>query len=279
MEPHAIATLRPWIDVGSVGALTLSWMEKHCLSRQLARLRTPGNFFDFTRYRPSIYLTEGSRRVTIPNSYVTCGKRAAGNHFLFLQLLEPHMLGEVYVDSVLRLLAAAGVRRYCLIGSMYDFVPHTRPLLVTGRATGKTVEREFESKEITTSDYEGPTSIVSLVSQRASEMGIESASLVVHLPQYTQLDEDYMGAVRLMEVISSLYGFSVDTVDIEKAEQQRKQINAAVAQNPQVQVIVEQLEAHYDARLVKKREEEEMPALSPEVEKFLREIERRFRRG
>ena len=106
MEPHAIATLRPWIDVGSVGALTLSWMEKHCLSRQLARLRTPGNFFDFTRYRPSIYLTEGSRRVTIPNSYVTCGKRAAGNHFLFLQLLEPHMLGEVYVDSVLRLLAA-----------------------------------------------------------------------------------------------------------------------------------------------------------------------------
>ncbi len=40
--------------------------------------------------------------------------------------------------------------------------------------------------------------------------------------------------------------------------------------------MVAQLEAHYDARIERSREEE-MPHLSPEVEKFLREMDKRFR--
>ncbi len=278
-EPHALTILRPWIDVGSVGTLTLSWLEEHSQAKPLAKLARPGNFFDFTRYRPTLYRREGRRHVIVPNSYVSYGKQAPGFDFLFLHLLEPHMLGEVYVESILRLLATFGVRRYCLLGSMYDFVPHTRPLLVTGGAVGKTAEQELDSAGIMPSDYEGPTTITYLVSQRLSEMGIESMSMIVHMPQYTQLDEDYTGATRLMEVLSSLYGISVDEVNIEKAEQQHEQISAAVAKNPQLTAIVEQLEAHYDARPVKRREERETSALSPEVEEFLREMERRFRQG
>jgi hypothetical protein len=45
-----------------------------------------------------------------------------------------------------------------------------------------------------------------------------------------------------------------------------------------VKAIVEQLESHYDAR-AKKMREEEMHRLSPEVERFLREMDRRFGQG
>jgi Asp-tRNA(Asn)/Glu-tRNA(Gln) amidotransferase C subunit len=161
---------------------------------------------------------------------------------------------------------------------MYDFMPHTRSLLVTGGGAGKEVGWELEKMGIESSDYQGPTTITSLVSQQASSMGIETMSLIVHLPQYAQLDEDYIGTVRLMEVLSSLYNLTVDEAYIGKAKQQLEQISLAVDRNPQLKATVEQLEHHYEAR-ARRRKEEETPRLSPEVERFLTEMEKRFKEG
>ncbi len=276
-EPYALAMLQPWVDVGSVGTLTLLWLESQFATKELTRLARPGDFFDFTRYRPTSYVKEGRRQLTIPNSYITYGQRETGHDFLFLHLLEPHSHGEKYVESALRLLKKFNVKRYCLIGSMYDIVPHTRPLLVTGGGVGQEVEKQLEKIELPSSNYQGPTTIVSLIPQHAQDMGIETMSLIVHLPQYTKLDDDYMGAVRLMKVLSSIYDLPVDTTYIEKAEQQLLQINLALDKNPQLKAIVAQLETHYDTRSKLRQKEEETPKLSPEVEKFLMEMDRRFR--
>ena len=271
-----MAMLRPWIDVGSVGTLTVTGLESRFGARELGRLARPGNFFDFTRYRPIMYLEKTGRDVVIPNTIVSYTKRKTGNDFVFLRLLEPHMHGEAYVDSVLLLLEKLGVKRYCLLGSMYDMVPHTRPLLVTGRAIGKRAEEDLEKAGVRPSDYQGPTTIVYLISKEAPTLGIETMSIIVHLPQYVQLDEDYMGLLRLMEVLGSLYGVRVDDIDIGKGEDQRKHIDIEMDRNPQLKGIVAQLEAHYDTRMARMKEAE-MPQLSAEVEKFLREMENRFR--
>ena len=275
--PHALATLRPWVDVGSVGTLVLSWLESHFETKDLGKLARPGDFFDFTRYRPTSYLKGEQRQVTVPNSHVKYSKQKSGNDFLFLHLLEPHSHGEVYIESVLQLLARFGVKRYCVLGSMYDYVPHTRPLIVTGGATGERAQQELTKRGIESSDYQGPTSISFLISQRAPEMGMETMSLIVHLPQYTQTDEDYMGTVRIMNVLGPLYDIPIDETYIERAERQREQINAALDKNPQLKAIVKQLETHYEARTERKKEE--TPRLSPEVERFLAEMDRRFREG
>ena len=277
-EPHALATLRPWVDVGRVGTLVLSWLESHFVTKDLGRLARPGDFFDFTRYRPTSYLKGEQRQVTVPNSHVKYSRQESGNDFLFLHLLEPHSHGEVYIESVLQLLARFGVKRYCVLGSMYDYVPHTRPLIVTGGATGERAQQELTKRGIESSDYQGPTSISFLISQRAPEMGMETMSLIVHLPQYTQTDEDYMGTVRIMNVLGPLYDIPIDETYIERAERQREQINAALDKNPQLKAIVKQLETHYEARTERKKEEE-TPRLSPEVERFLAEMDRRFREG
>ena len=54
-DPHAFAMIRPWVDVGSVGTLTLSRLERFLGSKELGKLARPGNFFDFTRYRPTTF--------------------------------------------------------------------------------------------------------------------------------------------------------------------------------------------------------------------------------
>lgn len=275
-EPHALARLEPWIDVGNVGTLTLSWLETHFNAQELAKLARPGDFFDFTRYRPVSYLREGRRQLSIPNTFITYSQQKEGNDFLFLHLLEPHGHGEEYVDSILQLLVRFSVKRYCLLGSMYDYVPHTKPLFVTGGAVGEKAQQELKQAGVESSDYQGPTTITSLVSQGAPDLGMETASLIVHLPQYTQLDDDYMGATRLIELLNLLYGFPMNKTYIQKAAQQAEQINAAIEKNPQLRTIVEQLETYYEAQ-TRKRKEEVTPPLSPEVEKFLMEIDKRFR--
>ena len=277
-EPHAFAMLEPWIDAGDVGTLTLSWLEKYTQARPLAELARPGNFFDFTRYRPMLYYSHGERRVQIPNSYITYGRQRGDHDFLFLHLLEPHMFGEIYVDSVLKVLERFGIKRYCLIGSMYNFVPHTRPPLVSGGASTEELKQKFQQAGVSASTYQGPITICTLISQKAAEWGAENITLIVSLPQYTQLDEDFMGVVRLQEIISDLYDIPVSEESINRAQRQREQISAAVDGNPQVQEIVEQLEETYDARISEREAEHEPPALSPDVEDFLREMERRFRR-
>lgn len=270
-ETHALAMLRPWVDVGSVGSLVLGSLETQFGAKELGKLARPGEFFDFTRYRPTTYFVDGQRQMSIPNTTVSYAQRKEGNDFLFLHLLEPHNHSEDYTDAVLMLLQKFNVKRYCLLGSMYDYVPHTRPLLVTGTPAQR-------GSNVSRSGYQGPTTIVSLVSQLAAPTGVETMSIIVHLPQYTQLDEDYMGVVSLMETLASLYDVKVEHTAITMANKQREQLNVMVEQNPQLKEIIQQLESHYDTRAERRREEEE-PRLSPEIEKFLAEMDKRFREG
>ena len=275
-EPHALAVIQPWTDVSSVGSLVLSCLEAYLGAKELGKLARPGNFFDFTRYRPT--RKANSSEVKIPNTVITYGTQSGSHDFLFLRLLEPQMLAEAYIDSVVELLKTFGVKRYCLIGSMYDMVPYTRPLLVTGSASNPGLQNALALVNIRHSDYQGPTTMLSLIGNRALQLGIETCSMMVHLPSYFMLEEDYRGEKRLMEVISFLYGFSMPQEDVEKADQQEKQTGLMaeqiMEQEPRLRLILKQLEANYDSRINENKEE---TRLSPEIEKFLQDLEKRFR--
>jgi hypothetical protein len=206
--------------------------------------------------------------VSIPNTTLRYAKREGENDLLFLHLLEPHAHAEVYVDSVLRLLKTLKVKKYCLLGSMYDVVPHTRPLIVNGGAIGRETVIDLKRSEAQLSHYQGPTSITTLITQRASEVGTETIWFIVSLPQYVVLEDDYIGKVRLMEILNLLYNIPIDKKDFEKAAEQRGIINHKVEKTPDLKNILPQLETLYEVR-IKREEGEKRPKLSPEVEEIL----------
>ena len=266
-EPHALAMLRPWTDAGSVGALALLDVEQQCGAQELATLARPGSFYDFTRYRPTVYLREGRRELSVPNTVVSFAQRAEGPDLVIVKMLEPHMFGEVYVESVLSLLKTLGVRRYVWLGSMYDMVPHTRRLLVSGGAVGPAAEEDVRRLDILPTDYQGPSTLTFQIVQRAPLQGMEAMWCIVRLPQYVQVDEDYVGKLRLMELLSELYGVSVDEADVERARDQAGTINEAMHRNPDLAAVVSHFEARYEARL--SRREQDLSPLPREVEDFL----------
>ena len=270
-EPYLFAILWPWIDVNNVGTLVLNQLETQYGAKELARLAKPGHFFDFTRYRPTLYYEEGIRQVSIPNMTLRYAKREGGNDLLFLHLLEPHALSEIYVDSVLHLLKTLKVKKYILLGSMYDAVPHTRPLIINGGAIGRETQLDLKRSEAQPSYYQGPTSITTLITQRAPEFGTETIWFIVSLPQYVILEEDYIGKMRLMEILNLLYNIPIDKKNFEKATEQRNIINQKVEKTPELKNILPQLETLYEVR-IKREEGEKRPKLSPEIEEILWKI-------
>ena len=281
-NPHAFASLRPWVDVGSVGRLTFRSLERHFQAQNLAKLDRPGTFFDFTRYRPTIYNDgDGQRQTTVPNVHVRYAKGPGDNDFIFLHLLEPHTNSEVYIDSIVRLLDKFNVKRYCLLGAMYDLVPHTKPILVTGTATGEQTLQEVRGLNVQASSYEGPTSIASVISQEAAARGIETMGLIAHLPQYAQLEADHAGRLCILEILSRLYNFTMNLDRIkERARQQYDEVTAAMNRSPEVKGLVQQLENQYEERVRRQGggspgQEEESP-LSQEVQDFLDQMGDQF---
>ena len=68
---------------------------------------------------------------------------------------------------------------------MYDSVPHTRPLLVTGTVNEDHAERAKGLISTRQNTYQGPTSIVNLVNETLVESDVDTAGLMVHLPDST----------------------------------------------------------------------------------------------
>ena len=273
-DPHVLAVLRPWIDVGRVGTISLRRIERHLNATEIGRLVRPGRYYDFTRYRPRTRMRQGKRDYRIPSTTIKVAVRENGPDIVTLHLLEPHAYGEDFTDSVNEVMDRLGVKRYSLVGAMYDMVPHTRPLLVSGGSLDASNEEEYRSVKVRPSDYEGPTTITQVVFEHAEAANMETRIFVVHLPQYFQVEEDFNGAARLTGILCQLYGLPSRLEDQERGSQQYSSLQNVVSDTSEVSKLLGRLEERYD----KENSEAASGAapvapLSPQIEEFLQGLD------
>ncbi len=273
-DPHALAVLRPWIDVGRVGTLSLRRIERHLGAKEVGRLVRPGRFYDFTRYRPRTRFRRGKREYRIPTTTVKVAVRENGPDLVTIHLLEPHAYGEDFTDSINEVLEVLGVRRYSMIGAMYDMVPHTRPLLVSGGSVDESNEAEYRMVEVRPSDYEGPTTITHQIFEYAESAGIDTRIFVVHLPQYFQVEEDFTGTARLTGILCRIYGLPSRLEDRERGVQQYSSLQNIVDDTSEVSKLLSRLEERYDREKTEAESgSESVVPLSPQIEEFLQGLD------
>ena len=154
-----IAMLMPWVNVGSVGTLTLKLLEREFKAKEL----------------PEMTSKDGSRTLSIPNCDATYAHDpSSGRDFVFLHIREPHMYGEEYCSAIVELAKQFNAAEYCRIGGMYDEVPHTRPLKITGSVGDEYLDKLTGIISPRSNTYQGPTSILQLVGENLSDAGIEN---------------------------------------------------------------------------------------------------------
>lgn len=279
-DAHVISILHPWIDAGNVGTLSLTRLEQHFGAKQIANLATPGVFFDFTRYRPVTRNIDGKRTLTVPNTTISLARRPEPPDLLLCRIYEPHAFAEAYIESLVDLFKALNVKRQCRLGGMWDAVPHTRPLLVTGTLDGKPLDNMKGLTPRRWGQYEGPTTILGLLNNKLESQGVENMSFMVHLPQYLQLEEDFTGTARLLEALGNFYSLPARVAQPEMGLEQYEELSAQVERNPEAKRLVRRLEAHYDTRTAEQEKpQENVTPLPPGIEQFLADQGRRLEEG
>jgi hypothetical protein len=265
-KPRLVMALSPWIDVGAVGSGALDFLEKAWDAQPLAHLSRPGDFFDFTRYRPTLRRIDGVRQIDLPNTYIRHAKDPSGADWIFMHGLEPHNRAEDYLESIMAVTERFGVAENMLIGSFYGPMPHTRPPMAYGEASDEAALQKLRNFGAQSSAYEGPTTVFALATEQAYTKGIETTRIILQLPAYAQLEQDYRGLKAMLELMADFYGLSLDLSSVDdEATRQTAMINEAVEGDARLQRWVEEAAESTG---------EPVPPLSPELEDFLREAQR-----
>jgi hypothetical protein len=193
-------------------------------------------------------------------------------------MLEPHNNGEEFVEGLIEVVGRLGVREYVMLGSMYAPVPHTRRPIASGGSSSEDMRQRLIANGVRESNYEGPTTILAILGASGPSLGIETTTMILQLPAYAQVERDYMGLQASLELLTNLYGLELDIDPVrDEADRQRQALDETAAEDARLQVWLKELELAYDMEARQQPEKEsEGPPLSPSLEKFLHDVERRW---
>jgi proteasome assembly chaperone (PAC2) family protein len=245
-EPLLIYAFRGWNDAGEAASAAVGLLVANLEARLVAEV-DPEEFFDFTAVRPTIRLTEGmSRVIEWPATSIHVAEvPAAERDLVLVQGVEPSLRWRAFADTVTEAAEKLGARMAVALGALLADVPHTRPIAITGLASDEAL---VDRMGFGGSNYEGPTGIVGILHSAFTARRLPSVSLWASVPHYVAAaTPNPSAALELVRRVEGIAGVAVDAGELEDAAvEYERQVNAAVASDPDVKAFVERLEAEAD---------------------------------
>jgi predicted ATP-grasp superfamily ATP-dependent carboligase len=244
-DPVLVCAFRGWNDAGEAASAALGFLIESFDADEIAHI-DPEDFFDFTAVRPTIKLVEGrTREVEWPsNTFFAARVPGADSDLVLLQGVEPSLHWRAFTDSVVDVADQLGARLVVTLGALLSDIPHTRPTTITGIGSD---ERLVERLGFQRSSYEGPTGIVGALHSACARSELPSASLWASVPHYVAATPNPKAALALIRSFEGVAGVAVDASELEEAAADyERQVNAAVASDPDVKAFVERLEQTLD---------------------------------
>ena len=241
-SPILVCSFRGWNDAAAAASTALSSVAQSLDSELIAQI-DPEEFFDFQSTRPTITLTEGqARRIDWPqNDLIAVRIPAADRDLILLDGTEPNLRWRTFSEAIATASDTLGVEMVITMGALIAEVSHTLPVPITGLASD---DELVERLELERSNYEGPTGIVGVVHDCCRQMGMTSASLWAAVPHYVAAVPNPKAALALLRRLEGLTGIAVDATDLEEETVgYEEQIGRAVAANPEIEKLVERIEA------------------------------------
>jgi proteasome assembly chaperone (PAC2) family protein len=270
-SPVLVAAFAGWNDAAGSATTALEAAAVDLDADLLARI-DPEEFYDFQVTRPTIRLTDGqARHVDWPsNTLVAAHAPGVERDLVLLSGIEPNLRWRTFGEAILDACQRLGVEMVVTLGALIADVAHTRPVPITGLASDpELVERLGLSR----SNYEGPTGIVGIVHDLCRKREIPSASLWAAVPHYVAAVPNPKAALALLRRLEGLTGIAVEASELEDAmSRYEEQVDLAVQANPEIQELVQRLEAEQDPEL--EEEEESVPdgdELAQDFQRFLRQ--------
>lgn len=271
--PVLVCAFKGWNDAGEAASAAVSFIHERFEPRHVADI-DPEEFYDFTAVRPTVRLNERSgREIDWPvNTIHAASVPGAEGDLLLLQGVEPSLRWRRFTEVVIRAARELGVRTVVTLGALLADVPHTRPVSVTGFASD---QGRLERLGLERTTYEGPTGIVGVLHGACTAEGMSSVSLWASVPHYVAAAPNPKVALALVRAFEGAAGVAVDAGELERAaEDYDRQVNAAVASDPEVKAFVERLESAADEVEAGASAEDRIPSadtIARDFQRFLRQ--------
>src|SRR3954462_1615974 len=271
--PVMVCAFKGWNDAGEAATAALSYIRGSFDARDVADI-DPEEYYDFTVVRPTVRLTEGDvRKIEWPeNTVAVAPVPGAESDLVLFHGVEPSLRWRRFTDEVIGVAQELGVSTIITLGALLADVPHSRPVAITGITSDEAL---VERLGVEPPRYQGPTGIVGVVQRACADAGVPAVSLWASVPHYVAASPNPKVALALVRAFEGAAGLAVDAGELEEAaEDYERQVNAAVASDPEVKAFVERLESAMDEVQADVPSEEAIPSadtIARDFQKFLRQ--------
>lgn len=211
-DPVLIAAFEGWNDAGEAATSAIEHLARVWGAEPFAAL-DPEDYYDFQVNRPTVSRdVDGERRITWPTTRLLAAHvPALGRHVVLVDGIEPSTRWRSYVMELLDAADRLGVAAILTIGALLADVPHTRPIPVTGTSDDDVMLRH---PGVERSRYEGPTGIVGVLSDAASQAKVPAVSLWAAVPHYAGGGPSPKATLALLRRVEEMLDVTIDLADL-----------------------------------------------------------------
>lgn len=249
-RPTLVGAFEGLPDAGMAASLAIRHLVAALDAKPFA-VQESDDYYDYSENRPISRLTGSQDRVLEwPKGEFWYARKPDQSEtacdLIFYLVPEPQLRWRAFAAELAQACVTWDVGKVVLLASVPADVPHTRSTVLTGWATAPELRVALNRLGIPFSQYEGPSSAHSAVSEAFRAHGVPSASLFGSVPHYLQVPNPAVSAA-LLERVGGLLDWSFDLEQLRGAAKQlMAQADEAVAERPELASYLEQLEVQYD---------------------------------
>lgn len=244
--PVMIVALEGWIDAGAAAAVAMATLVESTDSTALATFDAD-RIIDHRARRPVMHLVNGLvTGLEWPSTELRAGSDESGNDVLLLNGAEPDFEWAGFTQAVLELVEDHECRMMVYFGAYPAPVPHTRGVNLA--ITTSSVELSEQLRGYVRGTLDVPSGIHGVLDVEANRIGVPTVGLWAQVPHYVS-SMPYPGAsLALLEGLRDVAGLTVGTGKLPaETATNRDRLDALVAENPEHQAMVRQLEEVADS--------------------------------
>ncbi|HEX2314204.1 MAG TPA: PAC2 family protein [Thermomonospora sp.] len=269
-DPVLVAAFEGWNDAGEAASGVIGHLESAWDAVPVAEL-DPEDYYDFQVTRPLVELTDEGRSIVWPTTRVSWARPPGSTRDVVLvRGIEPNMRWRSFCAELLDVMERLGVRTAVLVGALLADAPHTRPVPVSGSASGDQVagSLHLEPGRYEQSRYEGPTGILGVFQDACDRAGVDTVALWASVPHYVAQPPSPKATLALLRRVEDLLGLTVPLGELpEEARAWEHGVNELAEQDTEVAEYVRSLEEQKDAAELP---EASGDAIAREFERYLR---------
>jgi len=244
-RPVLLVVLDGWVDAGFGAATAIAAILAGMKTEVFATFQGD-DLIDQRARRPRLRLDDGVRgNISWPELQVRVGRDRMGAGVALLIGPEPDYRWRPFTTEVVALARELDVRLVVSLGAFPNATPHTRPIKLAATASDAELARKIG---VVRGSIEVPAGIGEVIGEACVAAGIPSIGLWARVPHYVAAMPFAPAALALVEGLCAISGLVIGTEGLEaSAAEARRQVDELIAQSPDHEAMVRQMEEQLDA--------------------------------